>query len=65
MAGFTQALFDSLFQPGLNTPMRRAMDACFYALLFVLIGLAFVTGGNIHVFALFAIALGLFLAVHW
>lgn len=65
MASFTQALFDSLFQPGLNTPMRRAMDVCFYALFVVLSGLAYVTGGNIHVFALLTLALGLFLAVHW
>jgi hypothetical protein len=62
---FTQSLFDSLFQPGLNTPMRRAMDACFCALFVVLAGLAFVTGGNPHVFALLGLSIGLFLAVHW
>lgn len=65
MASLMQAAFDSLFQPGLNTPMRTAMDLSFYGLFIVLLGLAIVTGGNFHVIALLCIALGLFFSIHW
>ncbi len=59
------ALFNSLFQPGLNKPLHNLMNFTFCALFLVLATLVFLTGGNIHVIALLAIAFGLWLSVNW
>lgn len=63
--GAGDAIMQSLFMPGLNTPMKRAMDASFFGLFLVLGALALITGGNVHVLALLGIAMGLFLSVNW
>ncbi|PWN45611.1 hypothetical protein IE81DRAFT_279195, partial [Ceraceosorus guamensis] len=55
----------SLFQPGLNTPMKKAMDLSFYGLFIVLGGLSLLTGGNVHVLALLGIAIALFCSINW
>jgi hypothetical protein len=65
MTSIAQAVFDSLWQPGLNTPMRQAMDVCFYALFAVLCALLFLTNGNIHVIFLFLLSIALFFSIHW
>ena len=59
------AILDSLFQPGLNAPMQRAMNASFAGLLLVLLALALLTRGNVHVCALMGIALALWASVGW
>ncbi|PWN38069.1 uncharacterized protein FA14DRAFT_159814 [Meira miltonrushii] len=64
-SSFLESVFDSLWQPGLNTPMRRVMDMSFMGLFFVLFTLIFLTNFNIHVIALFCISIGLFLSIHW
>jgi hypothetical protein len=41
------------------------MNYSFYALFVTLIGMLFLTGGNIHVCALFGLSVGLFLSIKW
>lgn len=65
MGSFVEAILDSLWQPGLNTPMRRAMDISFYALFVVLSILVFLTSGNVHVIALLCLSVGLFFSIRW
>ncbi|PWN53507.1 hypothetical protein IE53DRAFT_383984 [Violaceomyces palustris] len=63
--GLMDAVIDSLFQPGLNTPMQKIMNYSFYGLFLSLTILFFLTGGNLHVLGLFAVALGLYGSVNW
>ena len=62
---FIDAIFASLFQPGLNAPLHNLMNYTFYALFLTLSVMIFLTSANIHVIALFGIALGLFASVNW
>ncbi|CAO1613411.1 unnamed protein product [Parajaminaea phylloscopi] len=64
-ASLGQHILDSLFSPGLNTPTRNLMNYSFYGLFFTLLGLALITGGNIHVLFLLAVAIALWLSVNW
>lgn len=41
------------------------MNYSFYALFVTLIGMIFLTNGNIHVCALFGLSVGLFLSIKW
>lgn len=59
------SIFDSLFQPGLNTPTRNIMNFAFFGLFITLGALAILTHGNGHVLALFAISVALFASVQW
>ncbi|KDN40032.1 Pkr1-domain-containing protein [Tilletiaria anomala UBC 951] len=62
---FMDALFSSLFQPGLNPPLHNLMNFTFYALFVSLAALIFLTSGNVHVIALLTIAVGLWASVNW
>jgi ER protein Pkr1 len=64
-ASFLDAIFSSLFQPGLNAPLHNLMNFTFFALFLVLFVLVFLTGGNIHVIVLLTISIGLWASVNW
>lgn len=63
--GASDAVIQSLMQPGLNTPLRRAMNLTFVLLLLTLTGLSVLTRGNPHFLALLAIASCLWATVTW
>lgn len=55
----------SVFTPGTNKGLVRAMTYSFYALFVTLLGMLWLTGGNLHVVALLTLAVGLFLSINW
>ncbi|KAF8192435.1 hypothetical protein BJ912DRAFT_261025 [Pholiota molesta] len=59
--------FSQILKPGssLHPTFLLIVDCAFLLLLLVFIALIFVTGGNLHVFALIAIELGLWGSVKW
>ncbi|GAA5866357.1 hypothetical protein JCM3774_006630 [Rhodotorula dairenensis] len=58
-------IVDSIFTPGTNSGLIRAMDMSFYALFVVLATMVVLTRGNGHVCALFALSVGLFVSIKW
>ncbi|GAA5991990.1 hypothetical protein JCM10908_000685 [Rhodotorula pacifica] len=58
-------IIDSIFTPGTNSGLIRAMEMSFYALFVVLAGMVVLTRGNGHVCALFALSIGLFASIKW
>lgn len=58
-------ILDSLFSPGLNSPTRSLMNWSFYGLFFTLLGLLPITGSNIHILYLLAVAVALWASVNW
>lgn len=58
-------IIDSIFTPGTNSGLIRAMDMSFYALFVVLATMVVLTRGNGHVCALFALSVGLFASIKW
>lgn len=58
-------IVDSIFTPGTNSGLIRAMDMSFYALFVTLAALVVMTRGNGHVCALFALSIGLFVSIKW
>lgn len=63
--GILQDVVSSIFEPGTNSGLVQAMSYSFYALFVTLIGMICLTGGNIHVCALFALSVGLFISIRW
>ncbi|OCH93560.1 hypothetical protein OBBRIDRAFT_832497 [Obba rivulosa] len=63
----TDALFSNLLTPGssLHPTFQRILDGAFALLFLVFVGLAVVTRGSVHIFALMAIEIGLWLSVKW
>ncbi|KAK7061540.1 hypothetical protein R3P38DRAFT_661307 [Favolaschia claudopus] len=59
--------FAEILRPGssLHPKFLLALDLAFVALLFILVTLAVLTAGNIHIFALIAIELALWASVKW
>ncbi|KAJ6516099.1 hypothetical protein C8R45DRAFT_958791 [Mycena sanguinolenta] len=57
--------FSNILTPGssLHPKFLLAVDITFTALFFILVALAFLTAGNIHIFALIAIELALWASV--
>lgn len=58
-------IVDSIFTPGTNSGLIRAMDMSFYALFAVLVVMVVLTRGNGHICALFALSVGLFASIKW
>ncbi|BGP52843.1 hypothetical protein JCM8202_003924 [Rhodotorula sphaerocarpa] len=58
-------IIDSIFTPGTNSGLIRAMEMSFYALFATLLGLVVLTRGNGHVCALFGLSVGLFASIKW
>lgn len=59
--------FSDVLKPGssLDSTFLLILDGAFTFLLLVLISLAYLTSGNIHIFALTAIELALWASVKW
>lgn len=58
-------IVDSVFTPGTNSGLIQATSYSFYALFLTLLGMLWLTGGNIHVWALFGLSVGLFASIKW
>ncbi|GAA93532.1 uncharacterized protein L969DRAFT_18763 [Mixia osmundae IAM 14324] len=63
--GVLQDVIDSVFTPGTNHGLEKAMNYSFYGLFLTLFGLGFLTDWNIHVIALSFIAVMLFVSTRW
>jgi len=59
--------FSDILKPGssLHPKFLLVLDIAFVALLLILLGLAFLTAGNLHIFALIGIELALWASVKW
>ncbi|KAL8284261.1 hypothetical protein RQP46_005010 [Phenoliferia psychrophenolica] len=64
-SGVLSDVVESIWTPGTNTGLIKAMNASFYALFATLVVMLFLTGGNGHVWALLGLSLGLFLSIKW
>lgn len=64
-SSFWDNLFNSIFSPEYNTVPQKIMNFSFYGLFVVLAILVFLTDYNVHVIALFTLAIGLFISVNW
>ncbi|KAJ7117392.1 hypothetical protein C8R43DRAFT_902026 [Mycena crocata] len=62
-----ESFFADILKPGssLNPQFLLLLDLAFAALLFILLSLAVLTSGNLHIFALIAIELALWASVKW
>ncbi|GAA6061036.1 hypothetical protein JCM10212_004610 [Sporobolomyces blumeae] len=58
-------VISSIFTPGTNSGLIQAMSYSFYALFVTLFGMVLLTGGNLHVVALLALSIGLFVSIKW
>lgn len=62
-----ESFFSNILKPGssLNPTFLAILDGAFICLFFVLVVLAYLTSGNLHIFALLVIELGLWASVKW
>ena len=58
-------VISSIFVPGTNSGLVKAMTASFFGLFITLIGMLWLTSGNLHVWALFGLSLGTFGSIRW
>ncbi|QLQ78094.1 hypothetical protein HG537_0A03410 [Torulaspora globosa] len=65
MTSFFVALWESIFQPGTTPQLVVATHVSFIALLTTLVWQIYATNGNFHFYALFFIALCLWVSVMW
>ncbi|KAJ7774336.1 hypothetical protein DFH07DRAFT_732836 [Mycena maculata] len=61
------SFFADILKPGssLHPQFLFVLDLTFASLLFILLSLVVLTSGNLHIFALIAIELGLWVSVKW
>ncbi|KAJ7047578.1 hypothetical protein C8F04DRAFT_936765 [Mycena alexandri] len=61
------SFFADILKPGSSLDPRfiLILDIAFVALFFILLSLAVLTAGNLHIFALIVIELGLWASVKW
>ena len=64
-ANYKLQVVESIWTPGTNTGLIKAMNASFYALFATLLIMLFLTSGNGHVWALLGLSLGLFASIKW
>jgi len=62
---FCERVLDNIFHEGVNSTTHELMNWIFYALFACLSTLLLVSGFNLHVLALFLLAVGLFLSINW
>lgn len=62
---FVPQVVDSIFTPGTNEGLIKAMSWSFYALFATLASLVYATEGNIHVCFLLALSVALFGSIRW
>ncbi|KAM0756028.1 hypothetical protein T439DRAFT_351757 [Meredithblackwellia eburnea MCA 4105] len=63
--GILQDVLESIWTPGTNTGLIKAMNYSFYSLFIVLFGMVFLTNFNLHVCALLTLSVGLFFSLKW
>lgn len=63
--GILSEVVSSIWTPGTNSGLIKAMNYSFYALFVTLFGMVLLTGGNIHVCALLTLSIGLFASIKW
>lgn len=55
----------SIMEPGTNRGLIVAMNASFAGLFIVLLGMIWLTGGNVHVLVLFGLSIASFGSMTW
>lgn len=60
-----QAIIQSIFEPGVNSGLLKAINIIFVCLVFVLIFQLSTFGFNIHLLVLLILSTGLLLSVNW
>lgn len=60
-----QAIVESIFEPGVNSQLLKAVNIIFVCLVAVVIVLLITFGFNIHLVILLILSTGLFLSVNW
>ncbi|GAA5915746.1 hypothetical protein JCM8208_005658 [Rhodotorula glutinis] len=65
MSSTLKDIVDSIFTPGTNQGLLRAMNASFYALFATLAALLVATRGNVHVVALLTLSVALWASIKW
>ncbi|GAA6004405.1 hypothetical protein JCM10207_000712 [Rhodosporidiobolus poonsookiae] len=63
--GMLADVVSSVFTPGTNPGLVRAMNYSFYALFVTLAGMLALTGGSVHVLALLVLSVALFASIRW
>jgi len=60
-----QAIIESIFEPGVNSQLLKAINVIFVCLVVVVIVLLIGFGFNIHLLVLLILSTGLLLSVNW
>ena len=60
-----QAIAESIFEPGVNSQLLKAINITFVCLFVVVIFLLIALGLNIHLLVLLILSTGLLLSVNW
>ncbi|KAK4055220.1 hypothetical protein OIV83_000500 [Microbotryomycetes sp. JL201] len=60
-----QDVISSIFEPGTNSGLIKAMTYSFYSLFATLLVMLVLTNGNLHVLSLLVLSVGLFASVKW
>lgn len=60
-----QAIIESIFEPGVNSQLLKAVNITFVCLVAVVIVLLIAFGFNIHLVVLLILSIGLLLSVNW
>lgn len=60
-----QAIVESIFEPGVNSQLLRAINIIFLCLVLVVIFLLAAYGFNIHLLVLLILTTGLLLSINW
>ncbi|KAL9956337.1 hypothetical protein ACROYT_G037802 [Oculina patagonica] len=60
-----QAIVESIFEPGVNSQLLKAINIIFVCLVIVVILLLTAYGFNIHLLILLILSTGLLLSINW
>lgn len=63
--GIVQGVLQSVFEPGTNPSLVKAMRYSFFALFATLAGMLYLTNGNYHILAMLALSVALYLSMTW
>lgn len=60
-----ESIIESIFEPGVNSQLLKAINVTFVCLVVVVIFLLVALGFNIHLLVLLILSTGLLLSVNW
>ena len=63
--GMVKGVVASVFEPGTNPELVRAMRYSFFALFATLAGMLVLTNGNLHVLFMLCVSIALFFSMTW